>query len=124
MRKIIWYVFAVICVGLNSSCADDLDAQEIIVPEKAETRQPESTIKLTEIQQRALNKIYDFCVEFYSKELGEAAYLFENPTTEEKIAVVRFCDFCIDQGDTICEIPDYDEIREILWPDGYGVFRK
>jgi hypothetical protein len=122
MRKLFLSVALICAAVFNSSCADDLEAQEIVVTEKVETRQSESTIFLTEIQQGALNKIYDFCVEFYGKELGEAAYLFERPTNEEKIAVIRFSDYCCDNGDTICEIPDYDEIREILWPNGYGEF--
>lgn len=121
MRKLFLSVALICAAVFNSSCADDLEAQEI-QPVQVETRNAESTIFLTEIQQRALDKIYNFCVEFYEKEIGEAAYLFERPTNEEKIAVVRFCDYCCDNGDTICEIPDYDEIREILWPNGYGKF--
>ena len=121
MRKFWWS--ALICLAvINCSCSDDLDAQEF-QPIQAETRNPD-VIKLTEIQQKALDIVYAYCAEFYKKELGEAAYVFECPTNEEKVAVIRFCDYCIDKGDEICEIPEFDYIRDIIWPDGYGVFRK
>ena len=124
MRKIIWWS-ALICLAVvNYSCADDLDAQEI-QPNLTETRNAESTIILAEKQQSALNYLYEYCVENFSKELGEAAYIFVEPTNEEKIAVVRFVDYCLDNtGDFLCEIPAYDDVKEILWPDGFGVFKK
>ena len=123
MKKL-FLSMAIFAVGINFiSCADDLDAQEIFVPEKAETRQTEST-KITKIQQKALDEIYKFCVESYGKELEKKSYNLENPTNEEKIAVIKYCDYELDQGDYICEMPEYDEIREILWPYGYGIFRE
>ncbi len=95
------------------SCADDLEAQE-----KVETRS-----NLTIIQQKALNYMYKFCVDNFSEELKQASYDFENPTNEEKISVIRFCDYCLDEkGDFLCEQSEYDEIREILWPNGFGEF--
>ena len=121
MRKL-FLSLAIIAGSLTFfSCADDLDAQEIN-PVNVETRNSANDIILSESQQSALNHIYNFCVQNYAKEIGEAAYIFENPTNSEKIAVIRFCDYCLDGGDTICEMWQWDEIRDFVWPDGYGKF--
>ena len=83
-----------------------------------------SDIYLSESQQIALNAIYDFCVEAYSEELESTNYAgIVNPSNREKIAVVRYCEFRFDpSGDSFLEIDGYEDIEEILWPDGFGNF--
>lgn len=119
MRKL-FFAMAIFAVGFNLiSCADDLEAQEIT---ETKTRISDD-IKLSELQQKSLNWLYFNCAQKYAKEISAVGLVFENPTNEQKLQVIRFCDyFCDYTGKYVCEFPEYDDVREILWPNGFGDF--
>ena len=121
MRKAIILTAAVLCAVAVSSCSDETEAMESV---NARPAQIISDIYLSESQQVALNAIYDYCVEAYSEELESTNYAgIVNPSNREKIAVVRYCEFRFDpSGDSFIEMDGYEDIEEILWPDGFGNF--
>ena len=121
MRKVMIITAAVLCAAVVSSCSDETEAMESV---NARPAQIISDIYLSERQQIALNAIYDFCVEAYSEELESTNYAgIVNPSNREKIAVVRYCEFRFDpSGDSFIEMDGYEDIEEILWPDGFGNF--
>ena len=121
MKKVMFFAAAVLCAVAVSSCSDETEAMESV---NARPAQVVSDIYLSKSQQTALNAIYDYCVEAYSEELESTNYAgIENPSNREKIAVVRYCEFRFDpSGDSFLEIDGYEDIEEILWPDGFGNF--
>lgn len=121
MKKVMIFTAAVLCAVAVSSCSDETEAMESV---SARPAQVVSDIYLSESQQIALNAIYDYCVEAYSEELASTNYAgIVNPSNREKIAVVRYCEFRFDpSGDSFLEMDGYEDIEEILWPDGFGNF--
>ncbi len=72
-------------------------------------------------QMSSLNFIYKMCVETYGDEL--TSLVKSNPTFDDKINVIRYCDYVLDKsGDFLMEFSEYDDIESILWPNGFGVF--
>ena len=101
------------------SCADDLEAHE-----EMKTRNQENTIILSEAQKKSLDWLYFNCATQYAQEISAVGLVFINPTIDEEVQVVRFCDyFCDETGKYVCEFPEYDDVKEILWPDGFGEFK-
>lgn len=121
MKKAMFFTAAVLCAVAVSSCSDETEAMESV---SARPAQVVSDIYLSESQQIALNSIYAFCVNAYSEELESTKFSgIVNPSNSEKIAVVRYCEFRFDpSGDSFLEMDGYEDIEEILWPDGFGNF--
>lgn len=69
---------------------------------------------------RCINSVYSFCVDFSEKFEIPAYMILENPTIEQEIAVIRYCDLQDESGDVFPGWDEYDTIKDILWPDGYG----
>lgn len=68
-----------------------------------------------------LKEIYGICLECYSEELSARfGELTEKESFEKMLEVVRYCDMLDTSGDFMPELDGYDEIAELLWPNGYG----
>ena len=101
---------------LCSACQDDY-AQDTI-PMEVKTK----SHNYTEIQVKALMHLYSVCWEFYEEALTPLFQKKDTPEIVEQIQVIKYVDWVLDNnGDFLCEIPDYDEIKSIIWPNGYGV---
>lgn len=107
MKKIM-IIVALFCAV---SCTTD-DFEQEYENDNVETR-----AAYTAEQLAAIEVLYASCVQFFEL---PAEYQYENPTLEQKILIIRYCDMVDAAGDFLCEIPEYDDIATILWPNGYG----
>lgn len=113
MKTMILFLFAILTISLNS-CNNEFEEVE------QEMLAKDITVISME-QQKSLDFIYNICIEVYSDQLTE--YIKESPTIDDKIKLVRYCDYVIDNnGDFLIEFSEYDDIEYLLWPNGYGVF--
>lgn len=46
----------------------------------------------------------------------------ENISLFEKRDVIRKADMADDAGDVLAEMPEYDDVKNFVWPNGYGKF--
>ena len=77
--------------------------------------------KYENVQAETLRKIYKVCLQCYSEELSARfGELKETESFEKMLEVVRYCDMLDTSGDFMPELDGYDEIAELLWPNGYG----
>ena len=102
---------ATIFAVMTASCTEKSDSL-FNEPEVIETR-------YTSEQMEYLREFYEFCLTFYIEQIP-AYMITEEPTTEDMISVVRYCDLLDRSGDIFPEIDGYYEIKNILWPNGYG----
>ena len=82
---------------------------EEIVPEVTETKKTSFSTSI----QIIIDHIYDACMAWKGDELP--SYIIK-----DKIAVIRFCDLLDTSGDFVPELDGYENIKHILWPNGYG----
>ena len=73
------------------------------------------TITLAANQKMALVEIYRYSCEYLSIDSTAETY-------DEMIQVIRVADIKDESGDVIAEIPEYDDIKTIIWPKGYRKF--
>ena len=64
---------------------------------------------------KSLCVVYDYARAFMGDSVSS-----DYPSVEYMLAYIRIADLTDDSGDYIPEIPEYDDIRDILWPNGYG----
>lgn len=46
----------------------------------------------------------------------------KNISLFEKRDVIRKADMADDAGDVLAEMPEYDDVKSFVWPNGYGKF--
>lgn len=108
MKKIM-IIVALFC-ALTSCTQYDFEQEYENV--SVETRSGYTTEQL-----EAIAVVYESCLMCFDV---PAEMVYENPTVEQKLAVIRYCDLIDESGDVLSEMCEYDIISEILWPNGYG----
>lgn len=107
MKKV--FVFAALAI-MMAGCTAESDTL-------FEEPQVETRMQYDAETMRCITSVYEFCVLFY--ELPESL-TFNAPTTEQMLDVIRYCDLQDEGGDVFPEWDEYDKIKTILWPNGYG----
>lgn len=69
---------------------------------------------------RCIHAVYDFCISFNDMFEIPASLLFDEPTIGQMIEVIRYCDLQDQSGDIFVGWDEYDTIKAIIWPNGYG----
>lgn len=113
MKKLL---FSVLLCALCASCSQDFS--DDVSPSRAKA---ELSVPYTDRQVASAIVIYDVCVQFYWDELPDNLR-FERADMEQMLRVIRFCDAIDASGDVLCEMCEYEDICDLLWPNGYGVF--
>ena len=86
--------------------------------EEFEVKSPD--IVYSEETQQCIENVYTFCLEIYGEEIPQSLIYIPANTTQ-KIEVIKYCDLLDKSGDVFPGWDDYDNIKNILWPDGYPI---
>lgn len=70
--------------------------------------------------EEAIDICYDAACTYLTHVYGSTVAYDSTATDEFKMFVIRKADLEDADGDVMPEVPEYDEIAEILWPKGYG----
>lgn len=76
----------------------------------------EDSSSLTESQKSAIREVYYYSCKYLEMADNKAE------TYDEMITIIRSADLKDDAGDVLPECPAYDEIKTIIWPNGYRKF--
>lgn len=109
------FLSVLFCCALFASCSQEDYFEEV----SAKEFQEESVCQYTDLQVASTITVYDSCLQIWGEELPDNLR-FESPKMEEMLRVIRFCDLLDESGDVLSEMCEYDEIVELLWPNGYG----
>lgn len=107
MKKV--FLFAALVISMTA-CTDNntmFEEPEVLLETRAYTSE----------QLQCITEVYDFCLTFFEI---PAYLLTEQPTTEQMIDVIRYCDLQDRGGDIFCGWDSYDTIKDIIWPNGYA----
>lgn len=72
----------------------------------------------TEEQTQCIDNVYTFCLDIYNEEIPQSL-IYTPANTIQKIEAIKYCDLLDKSGDVFPGWDDYDNIKNILWPDGY-----
>ena len=76
----------------------------------------EDSLTLTQSQKSAISEVYYNSCKYLEMPDNKAE------TYDEMITIIRCADLKDDAGDVLPECPAYDEIKTIIWPNGYRKF--
>lgn len=77
-------------------------------------------VEYNEETQQCIENVYTFCLEIYGEEIPQSL-IYTPANTIQKIEVIKYCDLLDKSGDVFPGWDDYDNIKNILWPDGYPI---
>lgn len=107
MKKLVFAVlaFCAVCACVSS------DANTIRPDWEYQT--PKMEMLYSYEIERAIDVVYDGACQYLDATYDSVA------TDEWKLFIIREADMKDEAGDVIPEIPEYDEIYDMLWPAGY-----
>lgn len=114
MKKIVLCAIIVMAMGMASSCAKS-EARGFHGYTPTMFREQ---LYSDEVE-RALDVVYAASCEYLTHLTGKEVTYDPKATDEWKLFMIREADLADEDGDVIPEVPEYDEIYEILWPAGY-----
>jgi len=103
MKKVFVLVAAVLCIGCSQH-AEQLAEDVLLESTEFHMYTPE--------QEFYINEIYSCCIAIWGSEI---------PSDLSKVEAIRFCEVHFDPtGDIVSEIVGYEDIKDILWPNGFS----
>lgn len=90
---------------IGASCAAQDDGLDL--PEISKVPRYPSEI------QTALEAVYNVCLAIWEDEIPQNII-------NDRISTIRYCDLLDSSGDILPEMDEYDVIKDIIWPLGYG----